>query len=238
MKKCDNRYSELHGLCDGTAENYAEAALNTEPFGVFWNKKKTTNKAKIHLSFGAILEKFNSRMCDFFAESLACGSIELIAEWEEFYGLPRKCSDTQITSIQDRQAAICATRKNKGLKKLSDLQEFIRLQIGCDFITIEQKLNEYGNLIGICVKGVSSGEVIPKIFSRVGGSTGGLSKKLVLDDPSYTQPENCGLTTYSRVGGSTGGVGKHLVWGDEMYYRLICLLDAHVPMHLAIFFCD
>ena len=238
IKKCDNRYQSLPGLCDATAENYAEAMLNTEPKGAFWNKSKKTIKAKFYLCFGSILEKFSNRMCGFFEESLACNSLELLAEWEDFYGLPKTCLDTPLVTIQDRQAAVCAAKRNKGLNTFNELQGFIRLQIGCDLITIEQKLSDNGNLIGVCVKGVTGGEWRAKIFSRVGGSTGGVTKRLVLNDPDYIPPANCGLTTFSRVGGSTGGVGKNLVFGDDMYYRLICLLDAHVPMHLAIFFCD
>ena len=246
-------------LCGHSAEQFAEAALGLEPRGSAWCKLFTTTRAALHRAFGKLLSDFEQRLCALFAESLACESIELLAEWEREYGLPGKCAvGAYPTDTAGRQAQVCAARRASGIVTLAQLQELLRAALQCEYLTltnvaqhstvggwsggIGQSLQYAG---GVCVSGITVDLNVPFIHNGVGGwgTLGqGLSgvygpatgQPLTIDDPSYVPAPACPMVYHSTVGGWTGGIGQSLQYGDPVKYGLlVCLMQKHLPAHVA-----
>jgi uncharacterized protein YmfQ (DUF2313 family) len=86
-----------------------------------------------------LLSAFEQRMCDLFSESLACGATELLPEWEAVYATRTGgCSLPTDTSIEYRQAQVCAARQTVSVTTLADLQTLLRAATGCNTLTVTQ----------------------------------------------------------------------------------------------------
>lgn len=216
-------------LCGHTPEQFAEAALALEPRGLAWCRQFTTVKAALYRAFGRLLSDFERRMCDLFDESLACGSVELLDEWEKEYGLPGACSARDYPSdLAGRQAMVCAARRGEGVTTLPQLQEVLQIALECPTLTLEnfvthnwvthgatQTLMVQG---GVCVRGIGPNFSPP---------------------PEDGELPDCPYIYHSTVGGWTGGVGIPLTTADPIKWQLlICLMDKHLPAHIAWAICD
>jgi hypothetical protein len=223
-------------LCGHTPEQFAEAAFGLEPRGAIWCKTFTTIKAALYRAFGKLLSDFEQRLCDLFTESLACNSVELLAEWEREYGLPGNCSpESYPTDTPGRQAQVCAARQASGIVTLGQLQALLRQSLQCDFLALSADAS------GVCVRGIGPAPLPGFIHNTVGGwgpiGTDGfgsaVGQPLTLQDPAFVAPAQCPIVYHSSVGGWTGGVGIPLTLGDRQKWPLlVCLMQKHLPAHI------
>lgn len=224
-------------LCGHTAEQFGEAALGLEPRGAIWCKTFSTVKAALYRAFGKLLSDVEQRMCDLFRESLACGSVELLPDWEREYGLPGNCAfESYPIDIAGRQAQVCAARQASAIITLPQLQALLRLALQCDYLVLE------ATLTGVCVRNIGPAAVQGFIHNTVGGwgaiGTDGfgsaVGQPLTLLDPTFVVTPQCPIVFHSTVGGWTGGVGIPLTLGDRQKYPLlVCLMQKHLPAHIA-----
>jgi hypothetical protein len=227
-------------LCGHTPEEFAESALALEPRGEIWQRAFTTTRAALHRAFGRLLSDFEQRMCVLFNESLACGAVELLPEWEAEYGLPGDCGvGSYPTNIAGRQAQVCAARQSTGISTRLQLQALLRTALECPVLTVEdfyvhatvgsgmgQPLTRYG---GVCVRGLGPTPPEPFIHNTVGGwgpnvgpSAGGygssVGQPLTLIDPLYVPPAECPTT-------------------PAQFALLSCLMKKHLPAHVTWMLC-
>lgn len=224
-------------LCGHTPEQFAEAALGLEPRGGIWCKQFTTIKAGIYRAFGRLLSDFEQRLCDLFRESLACNSVELLAEWETEYGLPGACAyESYPTDIAGRQAQVCAARRASGIVTTAQLQALLRSALQCPFLELSS------DTTGMCVRYIGPAPVPGFIHNTVGGwgpigadgFGSGVGQPLTLNDPAFVAQPQCPIVYHSTVGGWTGGVGVPLTLGDRQKWPLlVCLMQKHLPAHIA-----
>ncbi|HYW57668.1 MAG TPA: hypothetical protein VE934_11950 [Polaromonas sp.] len=224
-------------LCGHSPEQFAEAALGLEPRGALWCKTFVTVKAALYRAFGKLLSEFEQRLCDLFKESLACESVELLSEWEVEYGLPGNCApESYPTDLAGRQAQVCAARQASAIITLPQLQALLRRALPCEFLTLQ------ATLTGVCVSGIGPAPVQGFVHNTVGGwgvigtdgFGSGVGQPLTLADPDFAAPLQCPIVFHSTVGGWTGGVGIPLTLGDRQKYPLlVCLLQKHLPAHIA-----
>lgn len=217
-------------LCGHSAEQFAQAALALEPRGVVWCRLVDTTKAALYRAFGGLLADFEQRLCDLFEESLACNSVELLAEWELEYGLPGDCAaGAYPQDLASRQALVCAARRGTGVRTLADLQALLRAAIGCDLIVVENAVGHswmggWVSLpltvqIGVCVRGIST--LHADSASAIAGAP------------------YCPILWHSTMGGWTGGVGRQLTQADTVKWNLlICLMKKHLPAHVPWYTCE
>ncbi len=239
-------------LCGHTPEQFAEVALALEPRGAAWCKLYTTTKAALYRAFGRLLADFEQRLCDLFTEALACESVELLAEWEQEYGLPGECAaGAYPTDLPGRRAQVCAARRNTGISTREQLQALLRIALDCPLLTLEhifvhswmnstmgQPLTVYG---GICVRGIGPADLQTTIHNVIGGwgvisdgAGSSVGQPLTLNDPDFVQPPMCPVIYHSTMGGWTGGVGEPLMVADPVKWGLlVCLLKKHLPAHVA-----
>jgi hypothetical protein len=227
-------------LCGHTPEQFAEAALAVEPHGAIWCRSFSTNRAALYRAFGRLLSDFEQRICVLFQESLACGSVELLPEWEAEYGLPGTCAPGAYpTDLSARQAQVCAARQSVGISTSLQLQTLLRTALQCSFLTVEdfyvhnvmgtgmgQPLMLYG---GVCVRGLGPTPPAPWVHNVMGGwglnvgpSAGvygsSVGQPLTLVDPSYMPPPECPTT-------------------PERFTLLSCLMKKHLPAHVTWMLC-
>jgi len=183
-------------LCGHSAEDFAEAAFRLEPRGIAWCKKKTTIKAAIYRAFGVLLSDFEQRICDLFNESLACGSVELLEDWEREYGLPSPCLAAYYpTDVPSRQALVCAARRGSSALSLSDLETLIRDTIDCPELTLTVTTSPNG----VCISGITNTDTSTCSIvqhATVGGWTGGVGKPLQYGAPPKWNLLVCLLDRY------------------------------------------
>ena len=183
-------------LCGHSAEEFAEVALRLEPRGIAWCKQYGTVKAALYRAFGLLLSNFEQRMCDLFDESLACNSVELLAEWEREYGLPSPCSAAFYpTDIPSRQALVCAARRGNNAVSLSELETIIKNAIDCPELTLT--VTDSPN--GVCISGITDTDTSNcgiVQHATVGGWTGGVGKSLQYGAPPKWNLLVCLLDRY------------------------------------------
>jgi hypothetical protein len=238
-------------LCGHTPEQFAEVALALEPRGIAWCRLFTTTKSALYRAFGRLLADMEQRMCDLFEESLACNSVELLAEWEIEYGLPGECAaGSYPTDLAGRQAQVCAARRSTGISTRAQLQALLRIALDCPLLTIDdilvhswmgrvmgQPLTVHG---GICVRGIGPADLQTTIHNVVGGwglmsdgAGSAVGQPLTLNDPAFVQPDMCPVIYHSTMGGWTGGMGSPLMVADPVKWGLlVCLMTKHLPAHV------
>ncbi|MES2685733.1 MAG: hypothetical protein V4706_02865 [Pseudomonadota bacterium] len=224
-------------LCGHTAEDFAETALALEPHGDIWCRSFTTVRAALHRSFGKLLSDFELRICDLFRESLACGAVELLPEWEIEYGLPGDCAfQSYPTDVPGRQAQVCSARQASGIITLPQLQALLRTALQCEFLTLT------ASSTGVCVRGIGPTPFQGYVHNTVGGwgvigvdgFGSSVGQPLTLNDPDFVAVAQCPIVYHSTVGGWTGGVGNPLTVGDRQKWPLlVCMLQKHLPAHIA-----
>jgi hypothetical protein len=219
--------AQEYNLCEvKKPSDYALVAKRLEPTGKLWDCLSPLKMA-LHTAFGSLLSGFESAMCKLQKESLACGSIELINEFEAEYGLPSGCAKSYPTDLAGRQAQVCTARKSIGISTISQLEDLLQTATACTNLKITEST----------------------IHSTVGGWTGGAGNPLMVSGgvcvTGITEPliptnlPYCPIIYHSTVGGWTGGVGQSLTIQDETKINIIeCLMSKHLPASINYSLCN
>lgn len=217
---------ENYELCNiKLSTDYAQVAKRLEPMGVLWDCLSPVKMA-LHQAFGSLLSDFERAMCKLQKESLACGSDELLAEFEADYGLPSACAKSYPTDLAGRQAMVCASKKSIGISTIDQLQDLLQTATSCTNLKITDST----------------------IHSTVGGWTGGVGQPLhvsggvcvtgIIEPLIPTGDPYCPIIYHSTVGGWTGGVGQPLTSQDDTKFNAIeCLMNKHIPASIDWNFC-
>jgi uncharacterized protein YmfQ (DUF2313 family) len=225
-------------MCGYLPEDYAEAALKLEPFGLAWCKEFGTIKAAIYRAFGGLLAYVDERICALVKESRPCATDEMLPEWEVEFGLPSDCMrGIYPTDIEGRKRAVCAAYLGQGIQTLPQMQAFLRNALDCPHLVLE--INHDAGLINhVCVYNISATDInyVHNVVGGYGelcgvyGSSAG--QPLQICDPDQVFGPYCSIVWHNVVGGWYGGVGQPLMVGREKWQLLICLMDKHLPAHV------
>ncbi len=227
INNCQNfAQPESYEFCNiKSPSEYAQVAKRIEPMGVFWDCLSPLKMA-LHKAFGSLLSDFERAMCKLQKESLACGSTELINEFEADYGLPSGCSKSYPTDLAGRQDMVCAAKKSIGISTIDQIQDLLQTATNCPNLKITDST----------------------IHSTYGGWTGGYGQPLqvsggvcitgIIEPLIPTSIPYCPIIYHSTYGGHTGGYGQPLTTQDDTKFNAIkCLTDKHIPASINWEFC-
>jgi uncharacterized protein YmfQ (DUF2313 family) len=67
------------------------------------------------LTLGTFLDALDARAGQLIPDAFPCSTVELLPEWEATLGLPDPCVQPPLTTLQQRQAAVCAKLVARGV---------------------------------------------------------------------------------------------------------------------------
>jgi uncharacterized protein YmfQ (DUF2313 family) len=97
-----------------SAYDYLTQFQRLLPRGRVWHRGLTLVQDADLLTLMPAWARLQVRLNDLIAEIFPCSTEELLPEWEETLGLPDPCIEPPLTTLQQRQLAVCAKFTARG----------------------------------------------------------------------------------------------------------------------------